>query len=118
MTILVIGATGTNGRYVVRGLQAAGQPVRALVRNPTTARALFGADTEYPELVEGDLNRPDGAVRYRFGDNAEDASKSGGRRSLRSRPPAQVRRTVVTLLVNRPNARRAASHRRGARPAR
>ena len=59
MTILVIGATGTNGRYVVRGLQAAGQPVRALVRNPTTARALFGADTEYPELVEGDLNRPE-----------------------------------------------------------
>ncbi|HET7250359.1 MAG TPA: SDR family oxidoreductase [Gemmatimonadales bacterium] len=59
MTILVIGATGTNGRYVVRGLHAAGQPVRALVRNPTTARALFGADTEYPELVEGDLNRPE-----------------------------------------------------------
>lgn len=59
MTILVIGATGTTGRYVVRGLRAAGQPVRALVRNAATARAVFGPDTEYPELVDGDLNRPE-----------------------------------------------------------
>lgn len=57
MTILVIGASGTNGRYVMRGLQALDQPVRALVRNTAKARALFGANMEYPELVEGDLNQ-------------------------------------------------------------
>lgn len=46
--IVVAGATGNVGREVVRQLSAAGEPVRALTRNPDTVR--FG--------VAGDLNDP------------------------------------------------------------
>jgi uncharacterized protein YbjT (DUF2867 family) len=38
--ILVIGASGTNGREVVSRLAARGLPVRAMVRNPANAEAL------------------------------------------------------------------------------
>jgi uncharacterized protein YbjT (DUF2867 family) len=52
--IPVIGATGHQGRRVVRALQASGQfKVRALSRNPGKHREL--AD----EVVETDLNRPE-----------------------------------------------------------
>ncbi|WP_157254454.1 NAD(P)H-binding protein [Nonomuraea typhae] len=53
MTILVTGATGTVGRHVVDRLLAAGQPVRALTRNPDAAGLPDGVD-----VVSGDLNRP------------------------------------------------------------
>jgi uncharacterized protein YbjT (DUF2867 family) len=52
MMILVTGATGTNGREVVNRLIAAGQAVRALVRDPPKARELADAGAE---LVRGDL---------------------------------------------------------------
>ncbi|HLM32377.1 MAG TPA: NAD(P)H-binding protein [Solirubrobacterales bacterium] len=51
---LVTGATGNAGSAVVRALVAAGQPVRALVRE--------GADGSLPKAAEpvvGDLNRPE-----------------------------------------------------------
>jgi uncharacterized protein YbjT (DUF2867 family) len=53
--ILVVGATGTNGREVVTRLAAAGRRVRALVRSP----AKF-ADLRLPnvEVVPGDLDDP------------------------------------------------------------
>lgn len=53
--ILVIGATGTNGREVVERLAAGGHPVRALVRNPAKA-----GDLRRPgvEVVAGDLDDP------------------------------------------------------------
>jgi uncharacterized protein YbjT (DUF2867 family) len=53
-TILVIGATGTQGRAVIRHLRKAGFDVRGLVRNPDskTARPLAG---EGIALVRGDL---------------------------------------------------------------
>ena len=51
---LVTGATGNVGREVVRALDAAGEPVRALVRNPTNEGLPAGVET-----VVGDLNRPD-----------------------------------------------------------
>src|ERR1700730_17198721 len=52
--IAVIGATGQQGRSVVRALQAQGQfKVRALTRNPGKHRKL--AD----EVVEADLDRPE-----------------------------------------------------------
>lgn len=54
--ILVIGGTGTVGSGVVRGLQAAGQPFRALVRYPERSRTVLG---EGVPLVVGDLARPD-----------------------------------------------------------
>jgi uncharacterized protein YbjT (DUF2867 family) len=53
--VLVLGATGTQGGAVARGLLAAGFPVRALVRDAGSARAQeLGQDGA--ELVQGDLD--------------------------------------------------------------
>ncbi|NDL58283.1 NAD(P)H-binding protein [Phytoactinopolyspora mesophila] len=53
-TILVTGATGNVGRHVVSGLLTAGVQVRAMVRNPDTARLPDGVD-----VVPGDLAKPE-----------------------------------------------------------
>ncbi len=50
--ILITGATGTNGQEVVKQLTAAGQKVRAMVRNRAKAARLAGPNVE---LVEGDF---------------------------------------------------------------
>ncbi|WP_237047863.1 SDR family oxidoreductase [Lentzea guizhouensis] len=52
-TILVTGASGKVGRHVVAGLLQAGVRVRALVRDPATARLPGGV-----EVVAGDLHVP------------------------------------------------------------
>ena len=52
--ILVTGASGNAGGAVVRALVEAGEPVRALVRDRSSASVPDGAD-----LAVGDLNRPD-----------------------------------------------------------
>jgi uncharacterized protein YbjT (DUF2867 family) len=52
--VLVTGATGTQGGAVARGLLAAGYPVRALVRNPSSDRAQALLDAG-ATLVKGDL---------------------------------------------------------------
>lgn len=52
MTILVTGATGQVGRHVVTGLAAAGEPVRAMTRQPSFRQA--GVEVAY-----GDLLRPE-----------------------------------------------------------
>ena len=55
MTIAIIGATGRIGSAVVQGLLQAGQPVRALVRDPAKAGRLFGsADAEIRQVVLDD----------------------------------------------------------------
>jgi uncharacterized protein YbjT (DUF2867 family) len=53
--ILVVGATGTNGREVVNRLAAAGEHIRAMVRNPAKAGDLRIANVE---VVAGDLDDP------------------------------------------------------------
>jgi uncharacterized protein YbjT (DUF2867 family) len=51
--VLVVGATGRSGAPMLSALQAAGyRRVRALVRDPATARAKVAADVE---LVQGDV---------------------------------------------------------------
>jgi uncharacterized protein YbjT (DUF2867 family) len=53
--ILVTGATGNNGRELVRQLTALGQPVRALVRDASDSAKLKGLNIE---LLEGDFEKP------------------------------------------------------------
>jgi uncharacterized protein YbjT (DUF2867 family) len=53
--ILVTGATGTNGRELIRQLLGVGERVRALVRDVPKAAAVFGSGVQ---LVEGDLDVP------------------------------------------------------------
>lgn len=53
MTTLIAGATGTVGRHLVQQLHDAGQPVRALTRNPAAAKLPAGVD-----VVAGDLTDP------------------------------------------------------------
>ena len=50
--ILVAGATGRTGRFVVDDLLRSGHRVRGLTRNPDSARERFGADVEW---VGGDV---------------------------------------------------------------
>lgn len=45
--VLVAGATGGTGQQIVRELNAAGYRVRALVRNPASARGILGDGVEY-----------------------------------------------------------------------
>lgn len=61
--ILITGATGNNGKELIRQLTAAGQQARALVRNPAKAADLKGPNVE---LVVGDFDQPatlDAALR-------------------------------------------------------
>ncbi len=53
--VLVAGATGRTGQQLVRELNAAGFRVRALVRDPVTARAVLGDTVEY---ASGDVRQP------------------------------------------------------------
>ena len=55
--ILVTGATGLNGKELLRRLSARGIAVRALVRNPAKAEAI--AALPHVEIVQGDMARPE-----------------------------------------------------------
>jgi uncharacterized protein YbjT (DUF2867 family) len=55
--ILVTGATGLNGKALLRRLSAQGVAVRALVRNPAKAEAI--AALPHVEIVQGDMARPE-----------------------------------------------------------
>jgi uncharacterized protein YbjT (DUF2867 family) len=54
-TVLVAGATGQTGHQIVKHLRANGFRVRALVRDPETARQQLGPDAEY---AVGDVKEP------------------------------------------------------------
>ncbi len=55
--ILVTGATGLNGKELLRRLSARGIAVRALVRHPAKAEAI--AALPHVEIVQGDMARPE-----------------------------------------------------------
>lgn len=55
--ILVTGATGLNGKELLRRLSASGVAVRALARNPARAEAI--AALPHVEIVQGDMARPE-----------------------------------------------------------
>ena len=55
--ILVTGATGLNGKELLRVLSASGVAVRALVRNPAKAEAI--AALPHVEIVQGDMAHPE-----------------------------------------------------------
>ena len=55
--ILVTGATGLNGKELLRRLSARGVAVRALVRNPAKAEAI--AALAHVQIVQGDMARPE-----------------------------------------------------------
>ena len=55
--ILVTGATGLNGKELLRVLSAGGVAVRALVRNPAKAEAI--AALPNVEIVQGDMAHPE-----------------------------------------------------------
>lgn len=50
--VLIAGATGRTGRFVVSDLLASGTVVRGLTRNPTSAQERFGSEAEW---VSGDV---------------------------------------------------------------
>jgi uncharacterized protein YbjT (DUF2867 family) len=55
--ILVTGATGLNGKELLRVLSASGVALRALVRNPAKAEAI--AALPHVEIVQGDMAHPE-----------------------------------------------------------
>lgn len=67
--VLVTGATGQQGGATARALLAAGVPVRALVRDPTTDRAK-AVEALGAELVTGDLTDRDSVIRAAQGARA------------------------------------------------
>ncbi|SEO84537.1 NmrA family NAD(P)-binding protein [Amycolatopsis saalfeldensis] len=67
--VLVTGATGRQGGATARALLAAGVPVRALVRDPATARAK-AVEALGAELVTGDLLDRDSVTRAAKGARA------------------------------------------------
>lgn len=58
--ILVTGATGLNGKELLRLLSARGVAVRALVRNPARAQAITALP--HVEIVQGDMAHPETLV--------------------------------------------------------
>ncbi|MEV0616617.1 NmrA family NAD(P)-binding protein [Nonomuraea sp. NPDC050404] len=67
--VLVTGATGKQGGATARALRAAGVPVRALVRDPSTGRAK-AVEALGAELVTGDLDDRDSVTRAAEGARA------------------------------------------------
>ncbi|WP_030671411.1 NmrA/HSCARG family protein [Streptomyces sp. NRRL B-1347] len=67
--VLVTGATGKQGGATARALLARGIPVRALVRDPATARAR-AVEALGAELVKGDLLDRDSVIRAAQGARA------------------------------------------------
>ncbi|KAM3102745.1 SDR family oxidoreductase [Phormidesmis sp. 146-12] len=86
MKAFVAGATGETGRRIVQQLIDRGIPVRALVRDPQTARSVLPTGIE---LVTGDVLNP-GSLRSAMGDSTIVFCATGARPSFDPTGPYKV----------------------------
>jgi uncharacterized protein YbjT (DUF2867 family) len=112
-TILVTGATGKVGRFVVRGLLERGDAVLALVREPATAglpaeTKLVRGDIRAPDLLAEDLDGIDGVFLvwpFLIADGADDVVEALAGRAQRvvylSAEPASHRPDSFWAVVER-----------------
>ncbi len=96
MKAFVAGATGETGRRIVGELVGKGIPVRALVRNITTARAILPAEVE---LIEGNVLDPV-SIATAMGDSTVVLCATGAKPSLDPTGPYQVDYEGTKNLVN------------------
>jgi len=125
---IVLGATGTNGREVVRALLGMGERVRAVVREPSQA---VGVADDRVEVVAGDLTQPESLERALAGgsrlfllvpvsptqaDMELDALRAARAAGIGRVVKLSAIGAVVRRLQDRPRRRRLAgdSHRLGA----
>ena len=109
MTVLIVGATGSIGRLVVKEALRQGHAVRALVRHPDKAREL----PPEAQVVLGDVTRPDtlsravdgaDAVVFTLGSDgagkvgAESVDYGGVRNVLAARGSRKVRIALMTSI--------------------
>jgi NAD(P)H dehydrogenase (quinone) len=100
--IAVTGATGQIGGRVARGLAAAGVPQRLVVRDPSRAPDLAGADVRTAAYGDAEALRHafDGAGTLLFVSAAEDAHRLDQHRSVvEAAAAAGVRRVVYTSFL-------------------
>lgn len=86
MKAFVAGATGETGQRIVRTLVQRGIPVRALVRDPISARSLLPIEVE---LVQGDVS-DQAALKVAIADCTVLLSATGARPSLDPSGPYKV----------------------------
>ena len=101
MKVFVAGATGETGRRIVRELVDRQIPVRALVRNITTARAILPAGVE---LIEGNVLDPS-SLQAAIGDSTAILCATGAKPSLDPTGPYQVDYEGTKNLVNAAKAK-------------
>jgi uncharacterized protein YbjT (DUF2867 family) len=101
MKAFVAGATGATGRRIVKELVARQIPVRALVRNPTTARAILPPEVE---LIVGDVLDPQ-SIATAIGDSTVVISATGAKPSFDPTGPYQVDYEGTKNLVNAAKAK-------------
>lgn len=109
MTVLVVGATGSIGRFVVEEALRQGHAVRALVRNPGKARRLppeaevVLADVTRPDTLPGAVDGVD-AVVFTLGSDgagkvgAESVDYGGVRNVLGALGPRTARIALMTAI--------------------
>ncbi|PRY12133.1 SDR family oxidoreductase [Kineococcus rhizosphaerae] len=100
--IAVTGATGQIGGRVARGLAAAGAPQRLVVRDPSRAPDLDGADVRVATYGDGEALRHalDGADVLLFVSGSEDAHRLDQHRTVtEAAAAAGVRRVVYTSFL-------------------
>ena len=101
MKAFVAGATGETGRRIVQELVARQIPVRALVRNITTARAILPAEVE---LISGDV-LDSNSIATAIGDSTVVLCATGAKPSLDPTGPYHVDYEGTKNLVNAAKAK-------------